>query len=397
MIGSTALAFAGAALLVAVLSGRGIDLRPPAEKSGAAPASATSTSAPVVTSAPDPSSPAKAATRPATAAPVVIAPATHSSAALRARLRDAAKGGFIVGPRVTDGDRVSMAQSFRFQGKRRMVRFSVPKADLNWAEGRSLMIEVYPGESRTSQLDRFWTGVTLDPHQTALYDSLAEAFRSIRRSARLAPDEYAELMAAYVQQMPYDTKEAESGASNRYPVSTAMRGTGVCGDKSILLAGLLAHEGYRVSLLEFEPESHMSVGLGTRGAGYRGTHLAFVETTGPGLVGEVGKAYGPTGTVVLRSMPLVIPIATSGTDYRSGYEVGYVLDRQRAYERTYASLRGRIDAARPTLDRYDAGAINRFNDMILRLNRAASTINAVSDHADDREALHAYLKVRGAP
>jgi hypothetical protein len=333
--------------------------------------------------------------RPAVSAP--IKPATHTAASLRARLREATRGGFVVGPRRTAGATVSIDESFRFQGKRRTVRFSVPVSDLAASEGRRLMITVFPDESRDSQLRRFWTAVTNEPHQAALYDSLAGSLRAIRRSARLSADEYVELMAAYVQQMPYDAREAAAGESNRYPVVTAFGGTGVCGDRSILLAGLLAHEGYRVSLLEFEPESHMSVGIGTRGPGYRGTHLAFVETTGRGLVGEVGKSYGSGGAFTLRSKPLVIPIAKSGTDYRAGDQVSYILARERAYESAYKSLGERIDAARPRLNPYDASAIRRFNAMVSRLNRAAATINTVADHADDREALYVYAKGRGAP
>jgi hypothetical protein len=392
------LALVGAALVAAAaVAGCGVDVRPPSGLSDAWRMATSSTPAVVTTTAPDASAPARPQSRPATAAVVTYVPATHTPGGLRARLRDATKAGFIVGPLRQSGDAVSMSQSFRFQGKRRTVRFSVPRSDFAWSEGRSLEISVYPGESRTEQLKRFWTTVTLESHQRALYDSLAESFRSIRRSARLTSDEYAELIAAYVQQMPYDTQEAESAASNRYPASTAMRGTGVCGDKSILLAGLLAHEGYRVSLLEFEDETHMSVGLGTRGSGYRGTHLAFVETTGPGLVGEVGKAYGTNGTIVLKSSPLVITVASSGIDYRAGDQVAFILDRRRAYDRTYASLRERIETARAKLDRYDRASVDRYNALIGRLNRAAATINMTIDHQDDREALYAYLKARGAP
>ena len=396
-IAGLTLALLGGALLAVALSGCGIDLREPVQRWSGIGTTTAHPIASTVTSGPPTAAETTTGARATTESAVAVVPATHTAAALRARIRDAGKAGFTTGPRRTEGLKVSIDESFRFQGKRYTVRFTVPRADLDWSEGRNLEIEVYPRESRAGQLKRFWTTVTLDPHQTALYDSLSESFRSIRRGARLGSDEYVELITAYIQQMPYDTAEAESQASNRYPVVTAFRGTGVCGDKSILLAGLLAHEGYRVSLLEFESETHMSVGIGTSGAGYRDTHLAFVETTGPGLVGEVGKAYGTDGTIVLRSTPLVVPIATEGTDYRAGDQVTAILDRRRDYERTYASLRARIDAAGKTLDHYDRAAVNRYNTMIRRFNRAATTINTIIDHLDDREALNAYLKSRGAP
>ena len=387
---------AAALALAGSVTGCSVDLTPPSWRGAAALPSAPTSS---TVELPAPRTAGSAGTRrKATTVPLeTVVPATHTSSALRARLRNAAPSGFkVVSKRITT-DTVSVTQSFRFEGKRRTVSFTAPRRDLRWSDGRVLEVSVTPGESHAAELLRFWRSVTLEPHQTTLYDSLASSLRKIRSSAKLGPNEYAELITAYVQQMPYDTAQAESGADNRYPVVTAVKGTGVCGDKSMLLAGLLAHEGYRVALLEFEPEAHMAVGVKVAGPGFKSSGYTFVETTGPGLVGEIGIAYGPGGTIRLRSRPMVIPISTAGTWYTADGQVTWILGRVNAFERVYDESAARVQSDRATLDRYDAAAVTRFNDMVDRVNRAANTINMVHNHTDDREALAAYLQARGEP
>ena len=58
----------------------------------------------------------------------------------------------------------------------------------------------------------------------------------------------------------------------------------MCGDKSVLLAALLAHEGYAVCAAGLRPEKHMAVGvlgpgdtLQRLGLPVRGDHLAVLR------------------------------------------------------------------------------------------------------------------------
>ena len=387
-----AIASAAVLLLAAVVAGCTADLR--------APVTVFSYQIPgtgIATDTPRPASRTTAAPK-ATPVPLEpVVPGTHSGSALRARLSDASSARFRVVSRTITTQTATVTQSFRFQGRKQTITFKVPRADLRWSDGRELRIRVSDTESHEDRISQFWRSVVSEPHQTSTYEALSKSFRSIRAAQQLDDNEYAELMTAWVQQMPYDDAEAKSGASNRYPVVTAVKGTGVCGDKSVLLAGLLAHEGYKVALFEFEGESHMSVGLGTTTKGYRETGYAFLETTGPGLIGEVGAAYGPDGSITLRSRPILVTISTTGTRYSAGKDVTWIVGRRRAYEKVYASLAGTIEEARSNLDRYDGSAVARFNEKVGRVNRAASTINTVQDHPDDREALKAYLEMRGEP
>ena len=75
----------------------------------------------------------------------------------------------------------------------------------------------------------------------------------------LDDDEYLELMAVAVQSLPYDTDGTLTAP--KFPIETYVDGRGDCDDKSLLLAALLAREGYSVALFYFKPEAHMALGV----------------------------------------------------------------------------------------------------------------------------------------
>jgi hypothetical protein len=211
----------------------------------------------------------------------------------------------------------------------------------------------------------------------------------LRDRLGLGPDEYAELIATYVQEMPYDSVAARRAVSTRYPIVTAVDGTGVCADKSLLMAGLLQHEGFRVVLLDFLPESHMAVGLKVSEGGYRGTGYAFVETTALSLVGEVGKGYGPSGSVKLRSAPYVTALDPSGRAYGAATETTFIVSRTDAFGDAYGVYHSRLAGLESDPVRY--------NEVVAKLNRCADALNTANRHADDREALYMWLQAQGGP
>jgi hypothetical protein len=76
------------------------------------------------------------------------------------------------------------------------------------------------------------------------------------------------------------------------PVEVVAAGSGACDDKSILLASLLVHEGYDTAIWTFDSQAHAAVGVRCLGPGMQGSGYAFIETTVPAYVGQVGGTLG---------------------------------------------------------------------------------------------------------
>ena len=239
----------------------------------------------------------------------------------------------------------------------------------------------------------------------------------------LTDNEYVELMMAYVQSLTYVTKPDNPA---KFPVETAVDQSGDCDDKSLLLAGLLAHEGYKVALLVFDPESHMAVGIGSPDSLYKNTGYAYIETTNFSFAGVSPESL--QGGVVLRSDPLVIPIGSGTRVYSSGKETAYINDAVTRAEDKSAELVTQIESLNTELTAKkeqiaeleaqmqqlkSAGNIAEYNAQVLTHNALVSEYNArlstyrelvaryetysslhnyVLDHAYDRKGVYDYVK-----
>ena len=117
---------------------------------------------------------------------------------------------------------------------------------------------------------------------------IADQLGRMRAGLGLDDDGYVELIARFVQEIPYGTLDGEV----RLPVEVAASGSAVCDDKSVLLAALLVHEGYDTVVWAFDSQAHAAVGVRCLGPGMRGSGYAFIETTAPAYVGQVGGSYG---------------------------------------------------------------------------------------------------------
>jgi hypothetical protein len=70
------------------------------------------------------------------------------------------------------------------------------------------------------------------------------------------PDDQARIAISLVQHIPF-----LRGSPTRYPYEVLYEGSGVCQEKSILLAALLRELGFKSSLMYFVRENHMAVGI----------------------------------------------------------------------------------------------------------------------------------------
>ena len=100
--------------------------------------------------------------------------------------------------------------------------------------------------------EAYYRALINDPANDLPYDSILTPLRDIRDQYQLDDNEYAELIARFVQRaIPNRNWEDEERVVERYPIETIGDLGGNRVDKSLLLAGLLAREGYGVALIYF--------------------------------------------------------------------------------------------------------------------------------------------------
>ncbi|HNB03550.1 MAG TPA: hypothetical protein PLV88_04590 [Methanoregulaceae archaeon] len=239
-----------------------------------------------------------------------------------------------------------------------------------------------------------YRAMTLDPAQGTFFDNLTGEFSQVRATYDLDSDEYLELMTVFVQSLQYRNQNL---SSPKYPVETYYDREGDCDDKSMLLASLLAHEGYNVSLLYFGPEQHMAVGVACQEEGYRDTGYAYIETTRVSFVGS--EAGSLEGNITLVSDPLVISIGSGTKGYTRCGEIRAINDElfniSARLELLATELRGRESSLLSR--RSDIETMDRQLEMMLaegdyfRYNRLVSEYNTwVGDYNQDLEV---YQKI----
>ncbi len=94
----------------------------------------------------------------------------------------------------------------------------------------------------------------------------------------------------------------------RFPVEVLVDKKGVCSEKSMLLAGILAYAGYDVVLFEFEKENHMAVGIKCSCKNsFRNSGYCFIEAARIQPIGFPAEVYdGVLENITLESEPLII-------------------------------------------------------------------------------------------
>ncbi len=110
-------------------------------------------------------------------------------------------------------------------------------------------------------------------NQNRYFEALADEIRKKTDN----PDDQARIAISLVQHIPYI-----KGSPYRYPYEVLYDGSGVCFEKSLLLAALLKELGYKSSVLYFIPENHLAVGISCpEPYDFRGTGYCLVQATNP--------------------------------------------------------------------------------------------------------------------
>jgi len=219
---------------------------------------------------------------------------------------------------------------YRFRGQTRFVRVAVDRRELAAAR-RTDTAKVF---SSVAPVRAGRVRALVDAQsRSRTIDAIARQLAEDRRELGLDSDEYVELMARFVQEIPYGGADPEA----KLPVEVLADGRGVCDDRSIMLAALLVHEGYDTGVWVFDSQAHAAVGVRCLGPGMRGTGYAFLETTRLAFVGQAN------GTFVSRSAwrrnPQLIKLG-GRTAYRADLEAAFVagqLERARGLAHATAS------------------------------------------------------------
>lgn len=299
--------------------------------------------------------------------------------------------------------------TFPFEDGEETIRIDIDPAVYAGAKEADRRLHLYKDLSEEEWIPIYYRAFANESHQEPFYADLLAAFRGIRDREGLDDDRYLELITAFVQSIPYRTDA--SIAEPKFPLETYGDGEGDCDDKSLLLAGLLAREGYGVTLLYFGDEAHMAVGVRNAGCSYRNTPLAYIETTNASYVGIPPRTLS-NGTI-LSSDPLVIPVG-DGPRFYAGCDQTMTIDRALAsslaraealapelvaHARELEAERGSLDAlgARMT-ELSQSGEIREYNRLVPEYNRKAQDYNdAVQSYntllKESRAAvdLHNYL------
>ncbi len=143
-------------------------------------------------------------------------------------------------------------------------------------------------------------------------EKITTKIQNLAKTNNLNSDQTLDLAACMLQSIPYDSAKAAKILSPdyyklpvaevlpRYPYETLYEGKGICTDKSYLGAAIFKRLGYSVSLLSFDSERHMSIGIEVpSGYGDFDTKYGIMELTGNGfLVGDIPEISASAGLAV---------------------------------------------------------------------------------------------------
>lgn len=288
--------------------------------------------------------------------------------------------------------------SFRFEGVNRSLSLPVNGTvyyGAQQAQKEALLTKDIPD---SIFIPAYYHSFLDEPDQEEFFQRLTAAFRELRAGEGLDDDEYLELMAVAVQSLTYRTDGVLTAP--KFPVETYVDGEGDCDDKSLLLAGLLAREGYTVALLYFKPESHMAVGVTGYQCDYRDTGYGYVASTNLSFVGISTDKLADG--VTLNSTPLVIPVANGTKLYGKCQEtqaIARALDR--TDERAGALSQDLLSLSARMNDLRARGKYAEYNQLLAQYqaveeeyNTNALVHNYVIEHQDDRKGTYTWLKAR---
>ncbi len=311
----------------------------------------------------------------------------------------------VIYPSITLDETVTqdypVSRTFTFEGRQVTLDVTVDGSLYAGAVAAEKSVTRFGNARENDWIEDYWPAFIDEEHQEPFFGDVLGALHQVRDSLGLDSDRYAELLTVFAQSLVYETDPVD--LEPKFPVETFVDGTGDCDDKTLLLAGLLAREGYDVAILMFEPEKHVALGIRSADLPYRDTGYAFVETTSGGFIGMVPDSL--TGGLTLTSEPRVFRIGTGSTAYTAGDDVRAILDGHsraiaeagglvasiEAVDADLATLQSELSAMQNQLDSLrSARNTAEYNALVPEYNALVERYNTT---ADERNALAAQHNV----
>jgi hypothetical protein len=157
-----------------------------------------------------------------------------------------------------------------------------------------------------AEIARYYRCIIDRPEEKPYLDALVQAVREKTD----VQDDQARIAISLVQQIPYGYNQsyARGNGNLRSPYMVLYDNSGICDEKSLLLAYLLNELGYGVALFSFPDQQHTAAGIRSPLAfSSNNTGYAFVETTFPAIITDDLGEYGDAGR--LAGPPVMYPIA----------------------------------------------------------------------------------------
>jgi hypothetical protein len=221
---------------------------------------------------------------------------------------------------------VRMSRDFSFRGETHRISVEL---DGNLVEASRAIGRERCVLGSGFDVDDFYEAVVFDPAEEAFFESLLVSLRALRDELALDDAGYAELLTAFVQSLRYEAGDSMP----KHPIAAFADATGDCDEKSALLGGLLAREGWDAALLLFADDQHMAVGLRSPDIEYLDTGYAFIEATAPSYIGRAPFGlHGP--------FPRVIELGGGDRAYEPGEKQLYIARAVRAADLAVASWSG---------------------------------------------------------
>ena len=284
----------------------------------------------------------------------------------------------VVDNATASGPPIVVTHSFLFKNHTETVTVAVNRSvyEASKRTHRNLLLF---GEQKLAGT-RYYGAMIADPSQEQIVTDLISEFRRIRAERNLTDDEYLELIAAGIQSITY---KDGGNAPPKYPAELLVGRMGDCDDKSVLISGLLAREGYAVALFKFGPEGHMSMGVGSDAFLYKSTGYTYLEGMSPAYVGF------PTAHLLMSmdSDPLVIPVGNGTKVYHSGNETQYIAAMSNCAKERAAALSVRMEQY-PVPERNST----EYRALATERDRYTMIRDYINGHPYDRPGTYAYLQ-----